>query len=177
MTTCIMVRHLHRSPSILNSLINSFRDGGRTSRSSFVVNHDIGIYLKYASKPTRPYGEYGFVFHADHLVELAALNKKTEKTFIVLVCVYAKEICCITYSELQTFIAKRKYTRGQEEESYTVLATAPKGKSFRVYVNSPGVKKNYTRPGYYFAKSVPERAVLVALHSSTRNKRFKWTMN
>ena len=108
------------------------------------VAKTLGIYLKYASKPNITYGEYFFTFHTDNLTELEALalNKKAEKVFIVLVCVHAKEICCITYTELQTLINKRRDAQGHAENScYLVLVTAPKNKSFRVYVNSPGQKK------------------------------------
>jgi len=121
--------------------INAFQQGGHASRSGFLVNHDIGVYLKYASEPTKPYSEYHFTFHADHLAELEALNKKAGRVFIVLVCVRAKEICCITYVEFEALIAKRRVARGATEDSYLVLVTCPQGKSFRVYVNAPGQKK------------------------------------
>ena len=44
--------------------INAFEHGGKTSRSAFIVNHDIGVYLKYAGKPVGRYKEYQFTFLA-----------------------------------------------------------------------------------------------------------------
>ncbi|MEK6614962.1 MAG: hypothetical protein AABZ32_02455, partial [Bacteroidota bacterium] len=38
-------------------------------------------------------------------------------------------------------IARRKNANGASEDVYTIIVTAPKGKSLRVYVNEPGKKK------------------------------------
>jgi len=42
---------------------------------------------------------------------------------------------------LLALIERRKDLKGADEETYTVLVTAPANKSLRVYMNVPGVKK------------------------------------
>jgi hypothetical protein len=121
--------------------INAFRRGTETSRSAFLVNNDVGIYLKYATKETEPYGEFVFTFRTEHIAEIDSLSQKNPKVFIVLVCVEAQEICCISRADLGALIAKREAVRGQAEEIHTVLVTVPKGKSCRVYMNVPGARK------------------------------------
>ena len=75
--------------------INSFEPKkGEKSRSAFSVNHDTGIYLKYASAPNKAFREYSFVFTRANFDELEALKAKYgSRVFIILVCVKAKEIC------------------------------------------------------------------------------------
>ena len=121
--------------------INAFSHAGHSSRSGFLVNHDVGIYLKYASKKTKRFGEFVFTFSTDHIAEIDALSKKAEKVFIVFVCVQAKEICCIRRNELHALITQRENARGEAEDIHTVLVTVPTGKSCRVYMNAPGERK------------------------------------
>lgn len=125
--------------------INAFNYQGRPSRSGFLVNHDVGIYLKYATKKTRRFGEFIFTFSTDHVAEIDALAQKAEKVFLVFVCVQAKEICCIRRTELTALIAQRELARGAAEHIHTVLVTAEAGKSFRVYMNAPGERKKKLR--------------------------------
>lgn len=121
--------------------INAFGRGGARSRSGFIVNTDIGVYLKYATTKTKTFGEFVFTFNRQHLAEIDALAAKAEKTFVVFVCVPAGEICCIRRVELQDLLARRRSERGYEEDIYTVLVTVPTGKSCRVYMNAPGERK------------------------------------
>jgi hypothetical protein len=121
--------------------INSFQHHADKSRSGYLVNQDIGIYLKYATKETKPYGEFVFTFRDDHIAEIDALAQKAEKTFIVFVCVEAEEICCIRRTELHALLDARRQERGYDEDVHTVLVTVPTGKSCRVYMNFPGERK------------------------------------
>ena len=121
--------------------INAFKTAGAISRSAFRINADIGVYLKYATKPKAPYGEYVFTFSADHLAELKSLRKNSNSAFLALVCVKAREICCLHYDQLMQLIDARTKAKGSPEDQYTILATIPEGKSFRVYVNAPGKRK------------------------------------
>ena len=123
--------------------INAFKRAGAVSRSAFKVNVDIGVYLKYASKPKAPYGEYVFTFGEDHLRELKSLKKKSSRTFLALVCVHERQICCLPYPGLLQLLAARKKAKGSSEAQYTVLVTAPARKSFRVYMNAPGRRKRW----------------------------------
>jgi hypothetical protein len=121
--------------------INAFSANGEKSRSAFIVNHDTGIYLKYATSPTKRWKEYVFTFTETHLAELEALKSHHARVFIVLVCRKAKEICVLTLDEFEKHRALREKAKGAKEPHYQILVTVPKGKSFRVYMNAPGQKK------------------------------------
>ena len=118
--------------------INAFKRAGAVSRSAFRVNDDIGVYLKYASKPKAPYGEYVFTFGEEHRHELEALHDTCTRVFLALVCVHERQICCLPYSKFLELLTVRQKAKGSSEAQYTVLVTAPAGKSFRVYMNAPG---------------------------------------
>lgn len=118
--------------------INSLRVGGVRVPVAYKVNDEIALYLKYASKPTATYKEYIFTFTIEHLGTLAQIKAANPKTFVALVCVKEREICCISYDELMSLVARRKAKKGADEDQYTVLVTAPKGKGLRVYMNLPG---------------------------------------
>ncbi|MDX6015086.1 MULTISPECIES: hypothetical protein [Shewanella] len=120
--------------------INAFRDGKKISRSSFLINQDIAVYLKYASKPTGRYKEYIFNFRKEHLEEIEEIEKRSKKALISLVCVQDREICLFSRSDLMEMIEARIREKGSEEDVYTVIVVAPKGKSLRLYMNAPGVK-------------------------------------
>jgi hypothetical protein len=120
--------------------INAFKNNGEKSRCAFRINDAIGIYVKYASAPKGTYSEYPFTFQHQHREELALLNEKCGKVFVVLVCIKDKEICVLSFDELNRLIAVRQRALGKAEEQYQVLVTAPANKQFRVYVNRPGVK-------------------------------------
>jgi hypothetical protein len=121
--------------------INAFRVEGVVSRSAFKVNDDIGVYLKYASKPSTGYDEYVFTFHGTHLAELENLSRRAPSVYLALVCIQDREICGLHYGDFMAMITARREAQGSTESQYTVLVTATKGKSFRVYMNAPGVRK------------------------------------
>ena len=97
--------------------INSFKLPSGVSRSAYRINDDIGVYLKYANKPTPAYQEYGFTFQQQHLDELAEIAKMTERVFAALVCVKARQICCLSYGQLTKLIDARKNAKGADETS------------------------------------------------------------
>ncbi len=121
--------------------INSLKSGGAIVPVAYKINDEIALYLKYASKPKPPFKEYPFTFHKDHLDQLAQIAKSNPKTFIALVCVKDREICCLSYAQFQSLITRRKTEKGSDEDQYVILVTAPMGKGLRVYVNPPGQKK------------------------------------
>ncbi len=120
--------------------INAYGNNGALSRSAFLINTDVGIYLKYASKPQGAFDEFVFTFHGHHLDELSSLSDKTEKVFICLVCISEREICSFSLQTLLSMISERKNDKGSPEDSYTVLVTLKKGQRFRAYLNTPGRK-------------------------------------
>lgn len=124
--------------------INSLVVGGKTSRSAYKINSDIAVYLKYATKTTARFKEYVFTFSRDHLAELSKIALQNNQAFVALICVKDREVCCLTLGELNALLAARTKALvklGKTEDTLTVLVTVPKGKSLRVYVNEPGVKK------------------------------------
>jgi hypothetical protein len=121
--------------------INEMSPGGVRSRCAFRINADIYLYLKYATKPKGPFKEFIFTFNRASLDELQALVAPGHKIFIVLICVQAAQICCITYDKFLALIAQRRAKKGADEAAYSILVTLPAGKSFRIYMNAPGRKK------------------------------------
>jgi len=143
--------HLYHGAALLQiaedphfKAINPIMVAKSASRSAYDIHGSkkrAGVYLKYATDPTPSYGEYVFNFQDEHLAELDEIAPIVPKLFLALVCVSAREICCLQYEQLLALIQERKKRRGAAEDTYTVLVTAEKGKSFRVYMNVPGVKK------------------------------------
>ena len=121
--------------------INSIEVSGQKSRSAYRINDNTGIFLKYASEPSRNFGEYPFTFTSGHLQELTAVDSQMTNTFIALVCVKDRQIACLTLPQLQELVDRRQRRKGAVEDQYVVLVTAPQGKSLRVYVNDPGRRK------------------------------------
>lgn len=121
--------------------INAFKVSGQISRSAFRVNDDIGVYLKYCSKPTGSFDEYKFTFQQDNLQELSLLAKRCGQVFLALVCVEDGHICCLRYPEFEKLIQLRRKSKGSDESQYQLLVVLPERKSFRVYVNPAGKKK------------------------------------
>ena len=121
--------------------INAFENSQGISRSSFLINHDVGIYLKYATKPNAPYGEYLFNFSRLHLRELKTIEERSKRVYLVLICVEDRQICCIPKDVLMDIILHRKRLKPGNEESYNILVTCPKGKKLRAYINAPHKKK------------------------------------
>jgi hypothetical protein len=118
--------------------INAFWQSGKKSGCAFRINDTTGIYLKYAGSPHGTAHEYTFTFTKQHLEDLLMLREHCSKVFVVLVCIRVKEICVLSLGQLQQLIRTRKQARGEEEEQYQILVTAPKNKQFRAYVNHPG---------------------------------------
>jgi len=121
--------------------INSLKLGGDIIPVAYKINDEIAVYLKYSSRPTQAYEEYPFNFHDYELDRLAHIVGANPKTFLALVCVEVGEICCISYEHLQDLITRRQNNKGEREDQYVILVTGQKGKSFRVYVNAPGIRK------------------------------------
>lgn len=121
--------------------INAVNLDGRLAENSFRINDGIGLHVKYSStKPIGSYKEYQFAFTQDHLSHLEKLQTVTGKVFIALVCVKAREICCISFESLRELIQRRKVARGGAEAQYVLPVTLAPGGRFRVYINKPGVR-------------------------------------
>lgn len=120
--------------------INGLRRQKVLSRSAFIVNNNIGVYLKYATKPVGAFDEYRFTFHFDHQEELRRLKSKCDRVFLVLVCVQDKHICCLPYHQFRNMVERRRKDAGHDEDQYQIQVVLPPGKSFRAYINSKGTQ-------------------------------------
>ena len=128
----------HHNFTAINASINA---AGVKSNSVFQVNHNIGIMLKYASKPNKSWSEYIFTFTGAHLREMEELAQRLPRVFAVLVCVKDRLVCALSFDELKTHIRRRENANGGPEPQYTLLVTAPANQQLRVYMNRPGRKK------------------------------------
>ena len=120
--------------------INSLRIANSVSRSAFLINDHIAVYLKYATKPSGGFKEYIFTFTRSHLRELKQIRKQHPKTFVSLICVKDREICCLSYEELIEIFRRRKEAMGKGEKQYNLLVTVKHNEAFRVYINDPNEK-------------------------------------
>ena len=67
--------------------------------------------------------------------------KYADRVYVILVCVKAKEVCILKFSELEEKRAGRELAKKAPEVQYQLLVALRPRKSFRVYMNAPGVKK------------------------------------
>ena len=133
--------------------INSLRTAAGVFHNSYRINQDIAVYLKYATKPMRAFDEYQFTFTKTHLEELEAITNVSLKLFIVLVCVEDRQIACLTYAQFSQLIDYRRASKGADEDQYVILATLPKNKAFRLYVNQAGHKKTFAEKQLIVARN------------------------
>jgi predicted transcriptional regulator len=121
--------------------INSLKIKTRPVENAYKINDHIAVWFKYAVKPNKNYKEYAFTFSKDQIDQLKVISENNDKLFLGLVCVKDREICCLSYLKLTSLIDRRVKAISNNEDQYTILVTAPKNKSLRVYVNAPGRKK------------------------------------
>lgn len=120
--------------------INELKIGGEKYTNAYRINDGIAVYFKYSMRSISTYEEYRFNFKKDQLDSLEEISKHCRSTYLALVCVKDREVCCISYGQLIDLIETRKEAKGGGEDQYHILVTAPAGKGLRVYVNAPGVK-------------------------------------
>lgn len=145
----ILVRHMYHGAALIQiaehpqfTAINSLRMQGVRARSSYKINDNIGIHLKYAFRPSNGQMEFPFTFSTDERRELGEIARVVSRLFVALVCVQAEEICCLRYDELCELVERRKAAKGGVEESqYVVLVKAPEMRSLRAYVKEPGKRR------------------------------------
>jgi hypothetical protein len=120
--------------------INAFWSNGKKSSCAFRINDTTGIYIKYAGAPRGAANEYIFTFTQSHLNEFTKLREQCTSVFAVFVCIGAKGICVLSYGQVMKFVKMRRDAKGESEEQYQILVTAPLNKNFRVYINKPNRK-------------------------------------
>jgi hypothetical protein len=70
------------------------------SNSSYVVNSEVGIYIKYSSKRLTP---WRFTFTKEHRAEIERLRKAVSRTFVLLLC-HDDGVVCLTQDELKQIL-------------------------------------------------------------------------
>lgn len=137
--------------------INALPINNDINRAAYLINQDTALYLKYCSEPSKTeYREYAFNFREIHIDELVRISD-IYRTFIGLVCVSDRHVCCIKYNQLLDLVNRRRNSKGENESQYIVLVTAHHGQQFRVYVNSPGRRgKRIGAPLLIPRKSFPD---------------------
>lgn len=71
------------------------------SNSSYAINDDVGIYIKYSTKRMSP---WRFSFLAEHKNEIEEMHSIVDNVFIVLVC-NTDGIVCLNYNELKNLLS------------------------------------------------------------------------
>jgi hypothetical protein len=123
---------------------------------------DREVLQRFPSKPTaNKFKEYPFTFKKEQLAELEAISNASTKSFLALVCVKDRGICCIAYGQLKELIERRKKAKGGPEDQYTVLVTISKGKAFRAYVNAPGQKKTILEKELVVARNAFPNSIFI----------------
>ena len=113
-----------------------------SARGALRINNNIAVHMKYATKPMRPFKEYTFTFNEVHWSELDELHRKRYRVFVVLVCIKAREICCLTLDQLRKLNNERMtLNSNMADASCTVLVTALNRRRFRVSMNRPGRRR------------------------------------
>ncbi len=95
--------------------INSLKNRGVVVPTAYRINDEIAVFLKYASKPTPAFDEYAFTFHADQLKELEEIAAEHPRTFVALVRVKDREICCLSHAQLAEMVSRRRRAKGIAE--------------------------------------------------------------
>lgn len=109
------------------SSIRAFELQGKRVRCAYVVNENIGIYIKYASHFKNFGSEYVFNFTTENegflLFNFNSTLGNEPRVFIVFVCIDAKSIACISYPEYISLTVGRE---GQKQTHLIVMAKARK---------------------------------------------------
>ena len=70
------------------------------TNSSYLVNEEIGVYIKYSTKRMTP---WNFTFKKEHQDELYEMSQLLDRVFLILVC-NKDGIACLSYEELKTIL-------------------------------------------------------------------------
>ncbi|ADN00376.1 hypothetical protein [Dickeya dadantii] len=123
--------------------INYIDVNGRKINNAFFINNHCVIFCKYATEHNIN-GEYVFTFNKDHIEQIEDIKEqKSVEVYICLVCISASEICCLSKNQYDQLINNRRKSKGNDEEKYNILVTAPSGRSLSAYVNAAGKKMEY----------------------------------
>ncbi len=120
--------------------INALKLGSTAHRNAFQINNEIALYFKHGSDKSGKFDEYNFTFSQENICDLKKIRRSNSKTFIALICVEDREICCLSCEEVMEIISDRKAAKGEKEKQYTIFVTAEKRCSLRAFATEPGTK-------------------------------------
>ncbi len=122
--------------------VRPFRHRSSGRLTSFIINKQIGLHIRYREMPVTQLREYQFVFDRSNLAALGDLATRTRgNTFLALVCVKDREVCCVPYSLFRDLLTERRKEAGAEERYTLIASVVPRKRSrFRVYMNAPGAR-------------------------------------
>lgn len=78
----------------------SLRPFQSVSNAAYVVNDNVGIFIKYSAKRMTP---WRFTFMKEHQEEIDLLKSSVERVFLVLVC-GDDGVVCLNYLELKQIL-------------------------------------------------------------------------
>jgi hypothetical protein len=94
----VLARILHGSKSLVR-----IKNYSSTSNSSYIVNDNIGLYIKYSTKRMSP---WRFSFLKSHQDEIQEMKDILRQVFVVFVC-NDDGIVCLNFEELKEVLDNR----------------------------------------------------------------------
>lgn len=71
-----------------------------STNASYVINDDIGIYIKHTTKRLAP---WGFSFHKEHQDEILDMYNNLSNVYVILVC-WQDGIVALSFNELKNIL-------------------------------------------------------------------------
>ncbi|ADG07583.1 hypothetical protein Btus_2952 [Kyrpidia tusciae DSM 2912] len=96
------------------------------SQSEYIINHDIGLYLKYRSNDSSP---WQFTFNHEQHQQLRRLVQRCSKTYLGFIC-GTDGCCCVPYQTFVTLIPEGTLAEGT---SLNIEVSRDPGGSYRVH--------------------------------------------
>lgn len=116
--------------------INSISLYSSPSNSSYVLNDNIGIFIKHSAKRLSP---WRFSFLKEHQNEIKKMSEELEKVFVLLVC-NDDGVVCLSYRELKLILD------GEHDEIEWISASRKKREHY-IIKGSDGKLKFRIGPG------------------------------
>jgi len=91
----VFARIIHAAQGAL-----SIRSFSASSNSSYVINENIGLYIKYSTKRMTP---WRFTFKRQHQDEISEIKEQLGSVFLILVC-NDDGVVCLSYGELKQIL-------------------------------------------------------------------------
>lgn len=103
------------------------------SNSSYMINEEIGVFIKYSTKRMTP---WRFTFQWEHRAELGEMCELLKAVFVVLVC-RDDGVACLNYRELVAVLGELDVIK--ETTQWLAVARKPREK-YRISGSHGGLK-------------------------------------